>query len=34
LGWKVGQLETSEEKLKEKERKIKCRNPVRRIENF
>lgn len=34
MGWKAEEIETSEEKLKEKERKIKCRNAVRRIENF
>jgi hypothetical protein len=34
LGWKVEEIETSVEKLKEKERKIKCRSIVRSIENF
>jgi primosomal protein N'' len=33
-GWDVEEIEISEEKLKEKERKIKCRSAVRRIENF
>jgi len=33
-GWDVEEIEISEEKLKEKERKIKWSSAVRRIENF